>query len=72
MFHFSISMGHILTRKCIFFFLIEKSNSTMLITWFILRNNKLEQEGNVRGFTYGEPGYGGAVDGLEQPHSYIL
>jgi hypothetical protein len=34
--------------------------------------DKLEQEGNVRGFTYGEPGYGGAVDGLEQPHSYIL
>jgi hypothetical protein len=34
----------------------------------MLRNNKVEQESKVRGFTYDQAGYRAEVDVLEQHH----
>jgi hypothetical protein len=40
----------------------------MICTSLIFRNNKVEQEGKVRGFTYDQAGYRAEVDVLEQYH----
>ena len=40
----------------------------MICASLIFRNNKVELEGNVRGFTYDQTGFRAEVDVLEQHH----